>query len=227
MSSTTPKGLAARTLLLFAPQTHRLNPSRLSELWSTIQSDPRLAFLIEIVKTLPSLWESTVLSGCPQLERLTLASEQLQQLVQFFETGDAEILPTKTPYEFLLVPLTVISQIAEYISLGREGTVQGFCVGFLAATAVATSSNTSELERWAATAVRLALCIGAIVDMDERERSHNRSLTWSVRWTSSAEEKHFQRILASFPEVNSYFDHTLFLPLMCSVGVCFVRNRHR
>jgi len=217
---------AETTLLLFGPQTSRLVPSRLSQLWSTINSEPRLAFLGEIVRTLPALWEYTVLPSCPHFERLLSAGDQLRQLVQSLETGATNNLTSSPPCELLLVPLTVLSQIAEYISLDREGTVQGFCVGFLAAAAVASSHNRIELERWTATAVRLALCIGAIIDIDERERSSNRSSTWSVRWASGTEEEHFQQSLASFPEVSTLFGH-LVLSLMRSLGVYFVHNRHQ
>ncbi|KAF1964890.1 hypothetical protein BU23DRAFT_604520 [Bimuria novae-zelandiae CBS 107.79] len=203
MPSTTSKRRPQHTLLLFGPQTPRHSSSRLSELWNTINSEPKLAFLGEIVKELPSLWENTVLSSCPDLRRLTHASEQIQQLVRFFETGAMDTFTTERPCELLLVPLTVVSQIVEYISLDREGNVQGFCVGFLAAAVVASSSSTSDLERYAATAIRLALCIGALIDIDEREQLGNRSLTWSARWTSGTEEKHFRETLASFPEARN------------------------
>jgi hypothetical protein len=205
MPSTSSEGRPEQTLMLFGPQTPRLILSRLSELWSTINSDPKLAFLIEVVKTLPSFWEKTVVSNCPDLQRLTHAGEHIQKLVRFFETGAVDTLPTERPYELLLVPLTVVSQIAECISLEREGSVQGFCVGFLAAAAVASSSSPSQLEKWTATAIRLALCIGALIDLDERERLGNCSSTWSARWTSGAEEKHFRKTLASFPEVRSLY----------------------
>jgi hypothetical protein len=202
MSPALHKDPVEETLLLFGPQIARIVPARLSELRNTIISNPKLAFLKDIIKTLPHLWKSTILTGCSQLKRLTLAGEQIEELVRFFDTGATDALPTPTPYELFLVPLTVISQIAEYISLEGEGPVQGFCVGFLAAAAVASSQNSAELEHYTATAVRLALCIGAVVDLDERERSGNRSSTWSVRYTSGGEEEHFRRTLTSFPEAS-------------------------
>lgn len=205
MATTTSKVPPGNTLLLFGPQTPRLVPARLLELWNTINSNPRLAFLTNTVKTLPSLWKDTVLPKCIDLKRLTSAGEQLQQLVQFFESGTTEGLPIESPYEFLLVPMTVISQIVGYITLDQEGDVQGFCVGFLGAAAVASSHSASDLERWTATAIRLALCIGAIVDINEGEDGGlgDCSTTWSVHWSSDTEEKHLRQTLESFPEVGS------------------------
>ena len=225
MASTAPKRAADTTLLLFGPQTPRLAPSRLLELWSAINANPKLGFLAEIVKTLPSLWEDTILPSCPSFSNLSSVGEQLQRLVQYFDTGATESLPTEPPYEFLLVPLTVISQIAEYISLDREGTVQGFCVGFLSAAAVASSHDEAELHRWTATAVRLALCVGAIIDIDERERSSNRSSTWSIRWTSDAQEDHFRRTLASFPGVQVRVRYA-FRALMHLPGIRLLQYRY-
>ncbi|RAQ98771.1 polyketide synthase [Stemphylium lycopersici] len=201
MGCDTTTELAGSRLLLFGPQKPGLVLHLLSELRNTIISNPKLDFLIKTVKTLPSLWEDVVLPCCPELQRLTSANDHLQQLAQFFKTGSTDGLPSKLQYEFLLVPLTVISQIVEYMSLDQEGDVQGFCVGFLAAAAVTSSHSAFELERWTATAIRLALCIGAIVEIDEREgeRSSDRSSTWSVRWRSDAEEDHLRRTLESFP----------------------------
>jgi hypothetical protein len=188
-------------ILLFGPQTPLLARSELSKLWAVVNTEPKLAFLLETINALPSLWTSTVLSNCPGFRRLTSADENLKRLVQFFDIGDPDVLSIKPPCEFALVILTVISQIAELISLPRTRNVQGFCVGFLAAAAVASSHTDADLERWAATALRLAVCVGAVVDIDELEQSGNPSSTWSLRWTTDTEEELFRHTLASFPEV--------------------------
>ncbi|OTA83717.1 hypothetical protein M434DRAFT_400622 [Hypoxylon sp. CO27-5] len=191
---------ADNILLLFGPQIPRLVPSRLTDLRRTILEDPNLEFLVQIVKALPSLWTTTIQPSCPRLRSLTNAKQQLQQLVTFFENESEEAPRLAPPYNLLLAPLTVIAQIAEYVRLGYQGTVQGFCVGFLSAAAVASARNTAELERWSATAVQLAVAIGAVVDFDEQEMSPAYSSTWSVRWTSAQEKEHFEKTLTSFPE---------------------------
>ncbi|KAI0835815.1 hypothetical protein F5Y06DRAFT_275458 [Hypoxylon sp. FL0890] len=192
-------------LLLFGPQITRLVPSRLTDLRKTILEDPNLEFLVQIVKELPSLWTTTVQPSCPSFESLTNAKQQLQQLVTFFENDREEAPRLAPPYNLLLAPLTVITQVSEYIRLGYQGTVQGFCIGFLSAAAVASARNRAELEQWTATAIRLAVAIGAVVDFDEQEKSQGHdtpqySSTWSIRWTSTLEKEHFEKTLASFPE---------------------------
>ncbi|KAI1097348.1 hypothetical protein F4804DRAFT_339282 [Jackrogersella minutella] len=196
---------ASNTLLLFGPQLPRLVPGRLTDLRRTCLEDPKLGFLVQIVKQLPSIWVDTIQPSCPRLASLTNPEEKLQQLVTFFENEAEEAPRLAPPYNLLLAPMTVIAQIAEYVRFGYQGTVQGFCVGFLSAAAVASARNRAELERFTATAVRLALAIGAVVDFDEQGRSHEtnspeHSSTWSVRWTSPIEKEHFEKTLASFPE---------------------------
>ncbi|KAI1805059.1 hypothetical protein F4811DRAFT_570540 [Daldinia bambusicola] len=197
---------AADNLLLFGPQIPRLIPSRLTDLRKTISEDPSLGFIVEIVKELPLLWETTIQPNLPGLESSINAKRILELFGACLENEEAEIPRLRAPYNILLVPLTVISQIVEYIRLSHRGVVQGFCVGFLAAAAVASSQNRAELERWTATAIRLAVCIGAIVDLDEVKRSNGMvestkcSSTWSVGWSSIIEKRHFEKTLASFPE---------------------------
>ncbi|KAI1647447.1 uncharacterized protein F4817DRAFT_365335 [Daldinia loculata] len=197
---------AANTLLLFGPQIPRLVPSRLRDLRKAILEDPSLGFLVQIVKELPSLWETTIQLSSPNFRRLTRAKQQLRQLGTFFENQNEEAPRLSAPCNLLLAPLTVVSQIAEYLRLGHKGTVQGFCIGFLAATVIASARDRDDLEKWTATAIRLAVCIGAVVDLDELERSDGgedssrSSSTWSVGWTSSIEKGYLERTLASFPE---------------------------
>lgn len=206
----TTTGSAEKVLLLFGPQIPRLAPARLADLRKTILEEPKLQFLVRVVKNLPSLWDTTIQPGCPHLGQLADAKQQLQQLATFLENENVDLPSVRPPYNLLLVPLTVIAQIAEYITLGRKGPVQGFCVGFLAAAAVASARNITELEKWTATAVRLAVCIGAIIDLDENESSNRhqhssgRSSTWSVSWTSNHEKEHLTETLASFPQVTSH-----------------------
>ncbi|POR33739.1 Polyketide synthase [Tolypocladium paradoxum] len=196
------------TLLLFGPQIPRLVPSRLAELRRTIQEAPKLEFLVRIAQDLPTVWAATIHPNSPRFGRLTGAEQQLQQLGAFLENDAAELQhPSGVPCcNLVLAPLTVLSQIAEYVRLGRQGPVQGFCVGFLAAAAVASARNRAELEQWTATAARLAVCIGAVIDLEEQERSDGHhtspgcSFTWSVRWTSTLEKEYLDKTLSSSPE---------------------------
>ncbi|KAF3064674.1 Conidial yellow pigment biosynthesis polyketide synthase [Daldinia childiae] len=193
---------AANTLLLFGPQIPRLVPSRLTDLRKTILEDPSLGFLVHIVRELPSLWETTIQPSSSNFRRLARAKQQLEQLGTFFENQNEEAPRFGSPSNLLLAPLTAISQIVEYLRLGHKGTVQGFCVGFLAATAVASARDKDDLEKWTATAIRLAVCIGAVIDLDELERSDEggdssrSSSTWVTLTIPEGQFTSFARQLA-------------------------------
>jgi hypothetical protein len=200
-------GLQEGTLLLFGPQMTRLAGSQLTDLRTTILGDPELDFLVKIIRDLPSQWTTTVQTACPSLGAQGLGAsqtQQLQQLADFFDTG--EVPPSEPPNNVVLAPLTVVAQVAEYLRLGRRGYVQGFCIGFLSAIAVASSRNRDELVRLTGVAIRLAACVGAVIDLGEHEQlrrpgSLGLNSAHSVRWTSSAEKQHLEESLALFPEV--------------------------
>lgn len=48
------------------------------------------------------------------------------------------------------------------------GGIQGFCTGFLSAAAVACSNSDEDVCIFGAVVLRLAVCIGAYVDLDSR-----------------------------------------------------------
>lgn len=192
MPATTPN-----TLILFGPQITRLLPSHLAELRAII-NDPNFSFLLDVVKELPSLWP-LIRESCDPLRHIP-GQEQLQQLENFFDTG--ELPQVEPPNNIILAPLTVLAQVAEYLRLGRTGNTQGFCVGFLAAAVVASAQSETELQQLAAAAVRLAVCIGAAIDLDKVTLDpQDRSFAYSVHWTSTAEKTHLEKALASFPKV--------------------------
>nr|AGI60155.1 type I polyketide synthase PKS2 [Dolichousnea longissima] len=134
--------------VLFGPQGTMTLKSML-EIRNLLQENPDLDFLSRTISELPSLWP-IISDSWPDLGH-TPAERRLSELCQFFQGG-----PTLTFLEptnnILLSPLTVISQIVEFWKLSHgihnalspESTlqdVQGFCLGFLTATAVSCSRN--------------------------------------------------------------------------------------
>ncbi|KAI5463904.1 hypothetical protein BGZ63DRAFT_442671 [Mariannaea sp. PMI_226] len=194
-----PTSTTGRTLLLFGSQIPRISADAMKELRRTIFRDSKLEFLLGILQHLPTRWDTTCLNHAP-FEYLTDAKTHLQQLTEFFETEAADVPFNILSCNLTLAPLTVILHMVEYMSLGLQGNVQGFCVGFLSAAAVASSRDVSELERWVAVAVNLAVCIGAVIDLDEQQQAQGSS-AFSIRWTSTATKEHLQRTIDAFPGV--------------------------
>ena len=89
-------------------------------------------------------------------------------------------------------------------SVKAEG-IQGFCVGFLSAVAVATSGSEADLGPSAAIAFRLAVCIGAYVDLDGAcSPVATKYTAVAVRWREGDADSQAEgsRIIRSIPNVS-------------------------
>ncbi|KAL8785498.1 MAG: hypothetical protein Q9213_003324 [Squamulea squamosa] len=197
--------MATPSLLLFGPVSAQPSQDYLSQLRTSITERTDLRFLSELINELPGLW-STILQATPQLSSVP-GEEQLKQLSQFFVSGtlpNAEALGN-----VIAAPLTVISQISEVVSqqpdtgkatFPRLENVQGFCLGFLSAAVFASSQNVTEFQHFASVAVRLAVCVGSVVDLDEtsHEDPSDRSASVAIRWRSQTGKKDLENILKDY-----------------------------
>jgi hypothetical protein len=197
--------------VLFGPQG-LVTPESLPEIRGLLQANQQLQFLSEVVESLPALWP-TILEAWPSLHSVP-AEEALQQLAEFFAGG---VLPEDSAFatNTLLSPLTVMLQIIEFSKLScsfedlppserRVQDVQGFCLGFLTATAVSCSSTEEQFRLLASNAIRLALCLGAVVDLDTVTKSHqvDSALAVAVRLKSDVQLQHLQRTMEIYEEVS-------------------------
>ncbi|POR36056.1 Polyketide synthase [Tolypocladium paradoxum] len=198
----------------------------LSRLRSSLIHDPSLADLRDGVAELPDLW-SLLVEKEPSLDCVGVAPF-LQSLAEWMTRSNSSALPTaeRTSRNTRLAVLTVLAHIVEYMTylqsheVGeenehasslegvRDGGIQGLCIGLLSAIALACSQNKTEVARHGAIAVRLALCVGAFVDLDETEQPEP-TVCISARWPrgegdggDGAARGHeaFQALLGSYPQ---------------------------
>jgi len=148
-------------------------------------------------------------------------SEHLAHLAQWVTDGGGpfphhnEGADTLNHFALAVTVLLQISQYARYVgnlgedshhrilsSVSQGGGVQGFCVGFLSAIAVAGTVDEAGLGVTAAVALRLAVCVGAYVDRDgvyAKEPSLMRCV--AVRWRGEG-MKEVENVIRSFPQVS-------------------------
>ncbi|KAJ5388986.1 Acyl transferase/acyl hydrolase/lysophospholipase [Penicillium cataractarum] len=193
MASSTTR--AARPVcVLFGPQSSAIAES-LSFIHTTLQNTPSLKFLEAVLEELPSLW-LVLTDTWPALSQVP-GAEQLEVLGRL---GQGErVTSPNVALNVILTPVTVLRQMIEYWT-DRKGLdnhriidSQGFCVGFLAAAAVSFSHGTDDFPAIASVMVRLAVCIGAAVDLDALEHGHTQSV--AVRWKGEAENEKLKQIL--------------------------------
>ena len=202
-------------LILFGPQSPQPDLAKLRE---SLQGNSDLKFLIDTIEELPHLWP-IIQKSCPDLKRIP-GAEQLKQLSSFLDRGT---FPNEKPLRnILLAPLTVICQVVEFVQRDQEAenisipaifpakaglvNVQGFCIGFLAAAVVACSLSRNEFEQLSSVAVRLAVLIGSVVDLDEGlfldPLAHNSSI--SIRWATESEHRFLEEELKKCSKVGSH-----------------------
>ena len=130
---------------------------------------------------------------------------------------DGERLPSS-----ILVPLVVISQLAQYRAFNDSqdamqaqltvGETVGFCIGLLSALAVSVLHECPDtvFTQNAAVAVRLAMLAGCIVDQQQQQDLRGPSKTFSVAWKRDEPRdsyKDLECILAKFPDVSLPWQH--------------------
>ncbi|KAI2465125.1 ketoacyl-synt-domain-containing protein [Annulohypoxylon bovei var. microspora] len=191
---------------LFGPQVTHWTHDSLSSLQSELLGNPNLGFLVKSLLELPSLWALLEQDYDSQAFR---GADRLKELHDF-ATGE-KLLGPQTLTNTHLAPLTVVSQVIDFIrSVDNPGTkdsllgfeaAQGFCIGFISAAALASANEWSDFERNVSNAIRLAACIGIVVDVEEASHVvQNRATAISILWKTAAERTYLETCVDNIPD---------------------------
>ena len=183
------------TLVVFGPQTSWPNAEYLGQMRDALRLEPRNHFILDTIKKLPELWDQ-LLRKDPLLN--SLPGKRSVQLLQDWINGEEVSLASVKRPNILTLPLTIITHFVQYfyyidndtdypsqsrlLKSVELGGMQGFCAGILTAVAVSCSKNEEDINIFGATALRLAFCIGAYVDLDSALNIETVSLV--IRWRS-------------------------------------------
>ncbi|KAI1748007.1 beta-ketoacyl synthase [Xylaria castorea] len=191
----TEANISEPNYVLFGPVVTSWTSEDLQELQVSLQKNSSLEFLRYVLADLPSLLP---LFRSKEIIPFVSKLEHLQELADF--ASGRKVLDPTTLSNVHLAPLTVIYQAVEFIrsvgllerapdnqsteasrSLPKLQGVQGFCLGFLSAAAIASSKDWEAFEKNFAISIRLAAYIGAVVEADLQ--SHTDGLkSLSIRW---------------------------------------------
>lgn len=204
------------SLVVFGPQITTWPASEyLSQLRTTLLNEPILSSFVSAIRDLPDLWE-TLVKWKPSLFSVP-GLQAIQIIQQWIDGGELSWTQDVLP-NVLFTPMTVIIQIIQYFQHMQGGNshhalmlkdleiggIQGFCTGFLTALAVASSVNEKSIAVNAGVALRLAMCIGAMVDLDGSfGSSPNLTTCLAVRWkTELGSKDNLLHILKDYPGVS-------------------------
>jgi hypothetical protein len=206
-------------LIVFGAQiTNWPSNEFLAKLRNLLLQDAQLSEFLQTIRDLPSWWDKLVTFD-PRFKKVD-ATDCIQDLLQWVERGEllwqSDVLPN-----VLFTPFTVIIQFLLYHrhkQIQKSGTfsqdgksyfpqtpvdVQGFCTGFLMATALSLSKDEAELAHWASVALRLALIIGAAVDLDSIASSEPKETSClALRWKQNTIKENIEKIVETYPSVS-------------------------
>lgn len=195
-------------ITLFGPLITRWTLESLSGLQSALLQNVNLEFLTKSLVRLPLLW-STLEKDCPVSG--FCVEEKLRELKDF--AAGRSIPDPQNLSNTHLAPLTVLSHVVDFVRINGNNSLlelqaaQGFCIGFLSAAALASSSDWSEFERNISNTVRLAACIGIVIDAENvLYAPPDRSTAVSVHWKTASDRAYLETSLDLFPDVSNTSD---------------------
>ena len=217
MASSTSQLDGRDLVLVFGSQALDFNAASTSQLRSTLLGTPSYLWMIDTILELPRVWD-TVSEALPELN-YSYVKKLLQRFSDWLRTGEfpEETFPLQNT---VLTPLTVIAHLTQYLkflelcqpeSWQRDNfplytryktETLGLCTGLLSSAAVSSSANHAQLRRYGAVAVRLAMVIGALVDIEDTETDPDgKWKSFSISWTSAEVKSELNRLLEEYPEV--------------------------
>ncbi|KAI1380101.1 hypothetical protein F4677DRAFT_452639 [Hypoxylon crocopeplum] len=198
-------------LLLFGPQAPSFSNRSLSELKSALQDQQ---WALDTISELSATWDiaSTTI---PTLR--SIPGKQLLSYLQIWLRNDPPEQDVGDLPNIILAPLTVLTQLTQYqrylernyghaldphaaLVLDTNATALGFCMGLLTAFAIAGASTTQDLHQYAAAAVRLAMLVGAVVDVADKAHANGPSESLATAWQTQEQGAELKSILDQSPD---------------------------
>jgi len=205
-------------VLVFGPQALSFSEGVFHELRSAIVEATENAWILDVIAGLPACF-NTLCVKLPKLQAVQ-GLHLLESLDVWLTTGTVPPAAENLP-NILLTPLVVLTQLTQYSKYVRiEGTssgfgndpysardhqtrILGFCTGLLSGLAISCASKEAELQKYGAAAVRLAVLIGALVDLQELTGPHGQSKSFATAWSSVEQRADMTRVLQRYHEVRT------------------------
>ncbi|KAH8693297.1 hypothetical protein BGW36DRAFT_431029 [Talaromyces proteolyticus] len=217
------------TIFLFGPHVGNFTKQSVEKLIRPFSQSVHRTWILDTISGLPKYWDvltdkmHNMAGTIPGRRQLACLDQWLRHsTVDIDMTQDDGNLPS-----IVIGPLVVFIQLTQYWrylelkstdDLGEAADLQadlvlrqkqkggpkveslGFCAGLLAAMAVASASNREEFYKYGAVAVRLAMLIGALIDVQEAwDKGHAKggSVSYAIAWRGQKQADEVTRIVES------------------------------
>ena len=205
------KGQPIASVAVFCPQSKAPDESYLNGLRTFLKTNNNLDRFTHHILGLPDVW--SILAGKRHdIANLEQGPRHIKNLSQWVTSGDSSRI-ANCMSGILSLPLLVIIQVCQYFQylelhdkshaefsayLRAGGGIQGYCGGLCPAIAIACSKDEAEVVEHAATAMRIALAIGAYGELGDDEAVPGATtIVCRVKRVGQGEE-----LVAKFPGVS-------------------------
>ncbi|KAH8889982.1 putative polyketide synthase [Thozetella sp. PMI_491] len=221
------------SVLLFGSQALSPSDAVLDSLRTRVLSSDDNVWILNVIDGLPE-WLAK-LKDIPGSFRVT-AEKLLVELTVWLKTSRALGTPSSS-FNIVVTPLTVIHQLLQYVAyletaypavdpdrrfgmLRHSAETVGFCTGLLSAYAVSCASDRQSFEKYGASAIRLAMLCGLVVDAQNYSLEGDQAVSLAAVWHSPEAQQQMTEALKKFPEAYTsvHYDEnrvTLTLPVRC------------
>ncbi|KIA75959.1 polyketide synthase [Aspergillus ustus] len=211
-----PKGKknVGNVVLVFGCQWLSFDASGFRRLRAAVLDNPENHWMVDVLSELPGCYRTA--SKTKHLPALnTIPGEiGLQELERWFRCDGLSTAKFPLSYTQLapLLMMTHFVQYGQYLKLtkakpgcrresGGEGSssvveIVGFCIGLLSGVVVSAARNQEQLRRLGAVALRLAILLGALGDVQEKEEEYT---SLATAWRTAELEEKLQGILDQYP----------------------------
>ncbi|KAI9376431.1 hypothetical protein BJX61DRAFT_538808 [Aspergillus egyptiacus] len=208
--------LNEHVVLVFGCQWLSFTASDFRHLRATVLDNPEHHWMVDVLGELPGYYrDASTEEYLPSL-RTIQGGEGLRDLDRWIRCDDTSTAKFPLSYTQLapLLMMTHFVQYGQYLKLGRTRNargsemngqsnsqrrvveVVGFCIGFLSGVVVTAAQDEEDLKRLGAVALRLAMLLGALGDVQEAEEKYT---SLATMWRSSELKSRLNGILEGFP----------------------------
>ncbi|KAL4749841.1 hypothetical protein BDW72DRAFT_194422 [Aspergillus terricola var. indicus] len=189
-------------VLLFGCQWLTFTATDFRQLRTTVLDNPEHHWMLDVLSELPGYYRAAARTDCVPSLRAITGEKDLQELDRWFRCDD--LSTAKFPLCYTqLAPLLIMTHFVQYSQWlkmqpdGRNPVVEivGFCIGLLSSVA-ASAAGAGNLRMYGSVAMRLAMLLGAMGDLQEAEEQYT---SLAIGWKRSELEEEVEGLLQKYP----------------------------
>ncbi|KAL4945599.1 hypothetical protein BDV06DRAFT_219135 [Aspergillus oleicola] len=194
-------------VLVFGCQWLSFTADDFRQLRTTVLDNPENHWMLDVLSELPEYYRTAAEEQyVPSLRRIH-GEENLRELERWFRCND--LSSARFPLSYTqLAPLLMMTHFVQYsqytklIKSSRRGQnspiveIAGFCIGFLSAAAVSAARG-KDLKKFGSVALRLAMLLGALGDVQEAEEEFS---SLATGWKMPEMEEELNSVLENYPD---------------------------